>query len=282
MRMIRNRFCQILLTALVISTFFCASLAYAAEWENSCIAEPYSFEYQDDSHSIVIKQMSENGITYFIVDVQLKNAAQFQTALSHGEPNSAREPLSNIVSRTDAVLAINGDDYGAHKYGTIIRNGELIRSTKTTRHMLIVDENGDFSIHADRSKDKPKTLGTELQNQGTWQTFEFGPELVRDGSPTTFSSSFDLISTKVSRREPRTAIGQIDSLHYVVVVADGRQDGYSIGMTLQELQRIFVDCGAHTAINLDGGGSTELWFLGEIINRPSGGEERIMSDIIFF
>lgn len=273
---------RILLTVLVMSTFFRASSAYGSEWNNSCVAEPYDFAYQDDDRSIVIKRISENNITYFIADIQLKDAAQFQTALSGGEPNSAREALSEIVSRTDAVFAINGDDYGANKYGTIIRNGELIRSTKTTRHMLLVDGNGDFFIRADRSKDKPKTLGKELQSQGAWQTFEFGPELVRDGSSTTFPRSFDLISTKDSRREPRTAIGQIDSLHYVIVVADGRQDGYSIGMTLPELQRVFMDCGAHTAFNLDGGGSTELWFMGEIINQPSGGEERAVSDIIFF
>ena len=97
-----------------------------------------------------------------------------------------------------------------------------------------------------------------------------------------YSSAFNVISTNNSRREPRTAIGQIDTLHYIVIVADGRQDGYSIGMTLPELQSLFVQYGAQTAMNLDGGGSTELWFKGQIINRPSGGRERDMSDIIFF
>ena len=97
-----------------------------------------------------------------------------------------------------------------------------------------------------------------------------------------FSPDFDVISTNPNRREPRTAIGQIGPLHYVVVVADGRQDGYSAGMTLPELQALFLELGAHTAMNLDGGGSAEMWFQGEVISQPSGGRERGVSDILFF
>jgi exopolysaccharide biosynthesis protein len=106
--------------------------------------------------------------------------------------------------------------------------------------------------------------------------------LVLDSQAASFNSAFDVISTKSSRREPRTAIGQINALHYIIIIADGRQEGYSKGMTLPELQQLFIDYGAQTAMNLDGGGSTELWFQGEIINRPSGGDERYVSDMIFF
>lgn len=132
------------------------------------------------------------------------------------------------------MLAINGDDYGTHRYGTIIRNGQPLRAAQTTRNMLIVDQNGDFSLRIDRKNEKPKQLSADLMDAGTWQTFEFGPALIENGEKLTFSRAFDLISTKSSRREPRTAIGQIDTLHYAVIVADRRQDGYSIGMTLPE------------------------------------------------
>ena len=68
----------------------------------------------------------------------------------------------------------------------------------------------------------------------------------------------------------------------MILVADGRQSGYSRGMTLPGLRRLFVGFGAVTAMNLDGGGSSELWFQGKIINRPSEGTERRLSDILFF
>ncbi len=91
-----------------------------------------------------------------------------------------------------------------------------------------------------------------------------------------------MISTKPGRLEPRTAIGQVGPLHYLLVVVDGRQDGYSAGMTLPELQQLFIRYGAQTAMNLDGGGSAEMWFQGEILNKPAGGKERSVSDIICF
>ena len=251
-------------------------------FQTPCIDAPYDYEYYATDKQIVIRRFQMNGITYFIADIQLADASQFKTALSEGKPSGKLEPVSTMAARNGAVLAINADDYGVHKYGTIIRNGELIRTHDTTRNMLIVDANGDFSVRVDRKSENPAQLGQDLLNAGVRQTFEFGPELIRDGQAVAFSPDFDVISTNSNRREPRTAIGQIGPLHYVVVVADGRQNGYSIGMTLPELQQIFILCGAKTAMNLDGGGSAELWFNGEVINQPSGGEERRLSDILYF
>ena len=219
---------------------------------------------------------------YFVADVQIKSASQFGTALSGGRYGGGNEALSAMAEKAGAVLAINADNYGAHEYGVIIRDGTLYRTRETTRNMLIVDQNADLSVRAERDGENPEELGNELIAQGVMHTFEFGPELVRDGAAVEFNPDFNVISTRSNRREPRTAIGQIGPKHYVIIVADGRQDGYSKGMTLQELQQLFVDYGAVTAMNLDGGGSSELWLNGEILNKPSGGKERSMSDIIWF
>ena len=254
----------------------------AQSWQTPCISKPYDYEYQDQYCSISIKKVSENNITYFVADVQITDPSYFQIALSGDKPYGGLEPVSSIASRNNAILAINSDDYGTHKYGTIIRNGELIRANTTTRNMLIVDQNGDMSVISDRKGENSKTLSQKLLSENVLQTFEFGPELVRDGQAVSFNSAFDVISTRSTRREPRTAIGQIDTLHYIIIIADGRQDGYSVGITLPELQQLFVNYGAQTAMNLDGGGSTELWFQGQILNSPAGGQERYVSDIIFF
>ena len=55
-----------------------------------------------------------------------------------------------------------------------------------------------------------------------------------------------------------------------------------MGFFLQTLQQLFVNLGVQTAFNLDGGGSSEVWFQGEILNRPAGGHERKLSDCIWF
>lgn len=273
---------RLILSALTLGLCFLAGQVLAEGWAAPCIPEPYDHQYTDETRCISVKSFKENDIAYFVADIQLKDAKQFKTALSGGKPSGRLETLSSMAQQNDAVLAFNGDDYGVHKYGTIIRNGELIRTHDTTRHMLIVDRDGNMSLRTDRKGESHAALGQELLESGTWQTFEFGPALVQDGQALAFSRDFDLISIRDTRREPRTAIGQIGPLHYVVIVADGRRDGHSIGMTLPELQQLFVSLGAQTALNLDGGGSTELWFQGEILNRPAGGKEREMSDMIFF
>lgn len=262
-----------LLTLLLLT----GGIAPALAFETPCIDAPYGWQYQDDTRSIVINQVQDQNYTYFVADVQLAAATDFHTAIS-----DSLQPVSTLATQANAVLAINGDDFGTHKYGVIIRNGELLRTHDTTRNMLILDANGNMSVKVDRQDEDYRSLGQQLIDAGTWQTFEFGPELVRDGEAVTFSKSFNVISTRATRLEPRTAIGQIGPLHYVVIVVDGRQDGYSSGISLQNLQQLFLQYGAVTAMNLDGGGSAEMWFNGEIISSPSGGGERHVSDIIYF
>ena len=259
------------------------SMAARAEsaWAQPCVAES-DYEYVDETRSIHIDRVEENGIVYFVADVQLASASQFQTAFGGGEYGGGNEHISSMATKLGAVFAVNADNYGAHEYGVILRNGALYRTATTARHLLIVDANGDLRVRSEREGENPQELGAQLVEEGALQTFEFGPELVRDGALVEFPADFTVISTRDTRREPRTAIGQLGPLHYIIVVADGRQDGYSKGMTLQELQQVFMFYGAQTAFNLDGGGSTEMWLCGEIINQPSGGDERSVSDMIWF
>ena len=61
---------------------------------------------------------------------------------------------------------------------------------------------------------------------------------------------------------------------------DGRQEGYSTGMTLEELSQLFYDMGCQEAYNLDGGQSAVMAFDGELANQPYGGGRNI-SDILY-
>lgn len=75
-------------------------------------------------------------------------------------------------------------------------------------------------------------------------------------------------------RQPRTAVGVTADDRLLLVVVDGRQPGYSVGMTLRELADLMKSLGAQNAINLDGGGSTTMWVNGMVANRPSDGHQR--------
>ena len=121
----------------------------------------------------------------------------------------------------------------------------------------------------------------QLVDAGAWQVLSFGPTLVNDGSIAVDAG--DEVSQSMGSN-PRTAIGMISPLHYVVVVSDGRT-GDNDGLSLYELAQVCIDNGATYAYNLDGGGSTTLYFKGEVINNPSSGNrsgERSVSDIVYF
>lgn len=84
-------------------------------------------------------------------------------------------------------------------------------------------------------------------------------------------------------RHPRTAVGLADGgRRLFLVVVDGRQPGYSVGMTLPELADLMMELGAHDALNLDGGGSSTMAVRTSdaeprVVNRPSdaGGERPV-------
>ncbi len=250
--------------------------------EPRCFTGTVDYSHYDDQLAIEIHFESNGTLAYFICDIQTTDPAALKSALSHDKVNGTLENTSQIAWRNDAVLAINGDDYGVHKYGVIVRDGQVIRAKNTTRHMLYLQPDGNLKVVSNRKAQTPKELATQLSEEGVQQAWEFGPELLRDGEAVDFDKSFDLISTRSSILEPRTAIGQISPLHYVIIVVDGRRDGYSNGISLAGLQQLFIEAGAQTAFNLDGGGSTTLVFEGKVINRPSGGKERPVSDILYF
>ena len=83
---------------------------------------------------------------------------------------------------------------------------------------------------------------------------------------------------------PRTAIGYISDNHYVLVVADGRTDE-SEGLSLLKLAEFMEGLGCTQAYNLDGGGSSTMYYDGEVINNPTTNgntiSERSVSDILY-
>ena len=160
------------------------------------------------------------------------------------------------------------------------RDGVLYRSNRSTRHLLLIDKNGDFIPYTDPPSNAEEAAA-DFMRRGVRQTLVFGPLLVENGQAVPLPDKY-FISTGMAL-EPRTAIGQIGPLHYLWIVVDGRQQGYSQGVSLQRLQELFLLHGAETAFNLDGGGSTTLYYMGEIINKPAngGGRQRDVPDILY-
>jgi len=107
-----------------------------------------------------------------------------------------------------------------------------------------------------------------------------GPRLVRDGKPAVEPEGGSINGAFATARHPRTAIGYNGTRIYLLVV-DGRQPGYSVGMSLPELAQAMADLGCTDAVNVDGGGSSALWVRGSLVNRPSDGRERAVANGLF-
>jgi exopolysaccharide biosynthesis protein len=107
-----------------------------------------------------------------------------------------------------------------------------------------------------------------------------GPQIVRDGAAV-FRAGELFSTSQLGPRAPRSAIGQLADGRVVLVAVDGRQPGYSVGMTNFELAQALVRLGAVTGMAFDSGGSTTMAFDGTLLNRPAGAERPISTALLF-
>ena len=176
-----------------------------------------------------------------------------------------------------AILAINGDYYGVQEKGYVLRNGVIYRNTAVNdKEDLVIYEDGSFEI----INESDITL-EELLNNGAYNVLSFGPALVENNQISVTTS--DEVG-KAMASNPRTAIGIIDDNHYVFVVSDGRTSE-SEGLSLYELAQFMQKLGCTTSYNLDGGGSSTMYFNGKVVNNPTTNgnkiSERSISDIVY-
>jgi hypothetical protein len=110
-----------------------------------------------------------------------------------------------------------------------------------------------------------------------------GPIVVREGKPV-FRSFEGFTSSQLAPRHPRSGVGQTADGRIMLVAVDGRQPGYSTGLTNFELALMMMRLGCVTASGLDGGGSTTMAFDGKLLNRPSdpSGERSVPNALTLF
>lgn len=212
-------------------------------------------------------------LRYWITTVKIKDTGQLNSAFA-GDVFSldTKERTSVIAKRHNAILAINGAACGFNKSGFVIRDGVVYRGTDLDCAPLVIDKDGNFNIY-----EYGKKTAEELLNLGARHTYDFGPDLIKKGVIVDYGDTW-----YKTDKQPRTAIGQSGPLKYVIITADGRSFK-SQGMSCYDLALEFQRLGCNFAYNLDGGGSTTLYFNGEVINEPSDfSGERKISDILYF
>ena len=252
--------------------------------KNKTVIEPSDSEktitettYKDENVDIELKTYRENDTTIYVASVK-GDSELLKTALannSYGKNVTAK--TSTIAEDNNAILAINGDYYGAQEKGYVLKNGVIYRNKP-------VNDKEDLVIYEDGTMEIINESDISLENlleKGAYNILSFGPGLIINGNISVDEN--DEVG-KAMASNPRTAIGVLKDGTIIFVVSDGRSDE-SEGLSLLELAEFMKSLGCVTAYNLDGGGSSTMYFNGKVINNPttSGREtsERSVSDIVY-
>ena len=234
--------------------------------------------YEDASIRVQMETREEDDVVWRIAWVEIASPTQLRTAYAGKTIKKDTTGLVTVMAKQhNAIVAINGDNYTNEKakHSFIYRMGEK-RQDKLNKQkdILIIDENGDFhtfikSVGADKFE---KDTGHKIVN-----AFMFGPALVQNGEVLTLDKEYNF---NPNGREPRCAIGQLDTLSYVLVIANGRGNSGSDGATHKELAEFMASLGCQEAYNLDGGNSAIMVYNNEIYNYKA--RERDVADVIYF
>lgn len=216
----------------VYTTMYTAAQETETAETTTTEAEVISTErtYSDGEISIVITEYREHDTTTYVADVTISDASYLKTALAQDAyGKNVTEKTSEIAERAGAIFAINGDYYGVQESGYVIRNGVIYRATSADREDLVIGADGSFSVISES-----ETTAEALLEGGAQQVLSFGPALVTGGE---IAITQDEEVGKAMTSNPRTAIGIVDSLHYVFAVSNGRTSE-SDGLTLYQLAEL--------------------------------------------
>ena len=251
----------------------------ASEWSLPDGTSKVIRQYRDDDVAIRITQYREYRSDIYVADIVLSSPDYLKTVLAKDTyGKNIRGKPSEMAKSVNAILAVNGDYYSARESGYVLRNGVLYRQTKRdNRKCLVIYDDGRFEIVAEA-----KVSAMELLNRNAVQILSFGPAVIENGVVTAGDKT-EILDTTVPHNNPRCVLAQVDTLHYIFMVVDGRTD-VSKGMKLKDVGEFLLGLGCKQAYNLDGGGTAWMYFQGEVLNHPSVDGtyfgERSVSDIV--
>ncbi len=245
--------------------------------------------YIDQSIAVYVWREWREKCCYNVARIKIADPSQLRTALWH---DSIR--MNNYVWKTaeqcNAVVASGGEflAHAANKRTCTVRMGVTLREGGIRdRDTLITDQNGDFHVYKGYSKDMRETL--EKEGKQIINLFNFGPSLIIDGELQYHEGDvLKYFNIAPNGTQPRTAIGQIGPLEYLLVVTHGRnakaplpEGGMkaSAGCKIVTLAQFMADYGCIQAYNLDGGGSAAMYYNGDIFTLN---KRRAVTDIVYF
>jgi exopolysaccharide biosynthesis protein len=195
-------------------------------------------------------------------------------------------PVTPGVQSVEAVLKpFPGAKPNTDLTGVVVQVSSTAGSTPVPPDGAVLQARGSAAAKLAAEAPVGTTVTVRFALNPTWDgvvnAVGGGPLIVANGKPI-FRANEEFSASQLSPRNPRTAIGQRADGRLLLVAVDGRQPGYSVGMSNFELALAMMQLGAVTASALDAGGSTTMAFDGQLLNRPSdpGGERAVAESLV--
>ena len=229
------------------------------------LGEPLGQTFGENA-TIKVYSLEEVGYRGYMAKVRVHNLDAIRMVLAEGRVGSRGETTSAAAARSGAKLAVNAGGFFAHEgrllpVGITVVDGEVL--TFADLHLSFVGFNRSGQLVGGNI-----TTREQLADLDVMHGASFLPTLLKDGVKQPIPGKW------ANTRHPRTLIGHFANDDLLVIVIDGRRDGWSSGVTLEEAQNKLLEFNVRDAYNLDGGGSSTFFYDGEVLNRPSGGAER--------
>ncbi|WP_274362844.1 phosphodiester glycosidase family protein [Paenibacillus thermotolerans] len=217
--------------------------------------------------TVKVFSLKEAGYRGYMAKVKLHDPNAVKLVLAQDKLSSKGETTGSAAERTGAVLAINAGGFSKdrngslHPMGATVVDGEIVAFYQAGLSFIGFNKNGNL-------------VGGEVNSRKDIEDLDvrygatFIPTLLKDGKKMSIPAKWK------NKREPRTMIGHFSNGDLLFIVIDGRQKGYSNGVTLEEAQTKLLEWNVRDAYNLDGGGSSAFVYDGKLLNSPSDGQQR--------
>ena len=244
------------------------------------LMEGSEIEYYCDETILVIawKEAINNSACSF-VEVKIAHGSQLRRALSDNTYGSSVYMYpTQMAQNANAVVAINGDFYGHRSCGITIYQRQLYRFNPRTLESCFFTASGDMIFTHVGELNTEDDVKKFVQDNDITFSISFGPILVENGEKKTTNT---YLVGEVDIQYSRAAIGQLDKLHYLLMSIN-EEGRYKNRVTINQAADLIYAKGVPNAYALDGGQTATIVMNGETFNRPDWGNERIMTDIIYF
>lgn len=235
--------------------------------------------YLDDSIAVVTWKELVNESVLTFAEVKITDGSQLRRFLADGRYGADTQYKTTEMAKTvNAVLASSGDFYKFHYNGVVVYEGEVKKVHSNKADTCFIDQEGNLIFLSQDVKMSHEEAQKFVDDNNIRFSLVFGPILVEDGVRCE-PGYYDL--GEVNSFSPRAALCQMDALHYLVVTANPEPE-HPGALNIHQFAERIVQTGCQKAYTLDGGQTAAIALDGELVNHVLYGQQRPISDIIYF